>query len=56
MHNDFLYTETPTSIIATVNNKGFAGATVTASLYEDNKFISKQTFNLSDAGIAIFFC
>ncbi len=51
LHNDFLYTETPTSIIATVNNKGFAGETVTASLYEDNKFISKQTFNLSDAGI-----
>ena len=51
LHNDFLYTETPASIIATVHNKGFAGETITASLYEDNKFISKQTFNLSDAGI-----
>lgn len=51
LHNDFLYTETPASIIATVHHKGFAGETVTASLYENNKFISKQTFNLSDAGI-----
>jgi hypothetical protein len=51
LHNDFIYTETPACIIATIHHKGFAGETVTASLYEDNKFISKQTFNLSDAGI-----
>ena len=43
LHNDFIYAETPTSIIATISNKGFAGETVTATLYEDNKFISQQT-------------
>ena len=51
LHNDFLYAETPTIIIATISNKGFAGQSVTATLYEDNKFISQQTVILSSAGI-----
>jgi hypothetical protein len=51
LHNDFLYIGTPSSIIATVHNKGFAGESVTASLYEDNKFISQQSVILSNAGI-----
>lgn len=51
LHNDFIYAETPTTIIATISSKGFAGESVTASLYENNKFISQQTFNLSNAGI-----
>jgi hypothetical protein len=51
LYNDFLYAETPTNIIASVYNKGFSGESVTASLYEDNKFISQQTVKLSSAGI-----
>ena len=51
LHNDFLYAETPTIIIAAISNKGFAGESVTATLYEDNKFISQQTVILSSAGI-----
>ena len=51
LHNDFLYAETPTSIVVTIYNKGFSGQPVTASLYEDSKFISQQTINLSNAGI-----
>ena len=51
LHNDFIYAETPTNIIASISNKGFANESVTASLYEDNKFISQQTVKLSDAGI-----
>jgi hypothetical protein len=51
LHNDFIYTETPTNIIATVSNKGFAGESVTATLYEDNKFISQQKLILSNSGI-----
>ncbi len=51
LHNDFLYAETPTIIIATISNKGFAGESVTATLYEDNKFISQKTVILSSAGI-----
>jgi hypothetical protein len=51
LHNDFLYAETPTIIIATISNKGFTGESVTATLYEDNKFISQQTIILSSVGI-----
>jgi hypothetical protein len=51
LHNDFIYAETPTIIIATISNKGFAGESVTASLYENNKFISQQTVILSSAGV-----
>ena len=51
LHNDFLYTKTLTSIIATIYNKGFSGESVIASLYEDNKFISQQNIILSSTGI-----
>ena len=51
IHNDYLYAKTPTNIIAAIYNKGFAGQSVTASLYEDNKFISRQNVSLSSAGI-----
>lgn len=51
LHNDFIYAETPTNIIATVSNKGFAGESVTATLFEDNKFVSQQNLILSSAGI-----
>jgi len=51
LHNDFIYAETPTNIIATISNKGFAGESVTATLYEDNNFISQQNLILSNAGI-----
>jgi hypothetical protein len=51
LHNDFLYAQTPSSIIATIYNKGFSEKTVTASLYEDNKFIAQQNVTLSNAGI-----
>ena len=51
LHNDFLYAKTPTSIIATIYNKGFPGEPVTVSLFEDNKFISQQNITLSNAGI-----
>lgn len=51
LHNDIVYAETPTSIVAAVSNKGFAGESVTAALYEDNKFISQQTIILSPSGI-----
>lgn len=51
LHNDFVYVETPTSIFATIINKGFGGQTVSASLYEDKKLLSQQTLILSNAGI-----
>ncbi len=51
LHNDFIYAETPTNIIATVSNKSFAGESITATLFEDNKFVSQQNLILSNAGI-----
>ena len=51
LHNDFIYAETPTKIISTISNNGFAGESVTANLFEDNKFISKQDIILSNTGI-----
>lgn len=50
IHNDFIYAETPTNIIATISNKEFSGESVTASLYEDDKFISVQNLILSNTG------
>ncbi len=51
LYNDFIYTETPTNIIASISNNGFGSEIVTATLYENNKLISQQTIKLSDAGI-----
>jgi hypothetical protein len=51
LHNDFVYAETPTNIVATISNKGFMGEPIAATLYEDNKIISQQTVTLSPAGI-----
>ena len=51
LHNDFIYTETPTKIIATISNQGFAGESVSATLYEDNNFVSRQEFILSSSGV-----
>ncbi len=51
LHNDIVYAETPTSIVATISNKGFAGESVTAALYEENRFVSQQVITLSNSGI-----
>ena len=52
LHNDFLYAETPTNIIATISNKGFAGRIMSQQLYMKiiNSFRSRQ-LSLSNAGI-----
>ena len=56
LHNDFIYSETPTKIVATISNQGFAGESVSVTLYEDNNFVSKQDFILNNSGIQnIFF-
>lgn len=51
LHNDFIYSETPTKIVATISNQGFAGESVSVTLYEDNNFVSKQDFILNNSGI-----
>jgi len=51
LHNDFIYAQTPTSIIATISNNGFAGESVKATLMENNEKISERNLILSNAGI-----
>jgi len=51
LFNDIVYAETPTSIIAAIQNKGFEGETVIVSLLENNKKIEEQTIVLSQSGI-----
>ena len=51
LHNDFIYNETPTKLIATISNNRSAGESISATLYEDNKFVAKQDLILSNSGI-----
>ncbi len=51
LFNDIVYAETPTSIIAAIQNKGFDGETVTVSLLENNQKIEEQNIVLSQSGI-----
>jgi len=51
LFNDIIYAETPTSIIAAIQNKGFEGESVSVSLLENNQKIEEQTIVLSQSGI-----
>ena len=51
LFNDIVYAETPTSIIAAIQNKGFEGEAVSVSLFENNLKIEEQTIVLSQSGI-----
>lgn len=47
LFNEYIYAETPTTINASIMNKGFQGKTVTASLYEENRLVSQNQVSLS---------
>ncbi len=49
--NEFIYAGTPTTIVASVANKGFAGKNVTVSLYENDKPVEQKSTVLSEDGI-----
>ncbi len=51
LYNEFIYAQTTTSIIASISNKGFGGASTTVSLFEDDKLIDQQNIILSYDGI-----
>ncbi len=51
MHNDLIYALTPTSIVATIANNGFAGKNVLVSLYENNKQVDQKSIELNSDGI-----
>lgn len=51
LSNEMIYAQTPTSIVASIANTGFANKNVTVSLYENNTFAGQQNISLSPDGI-----
>lgn len=51
INNEFIYAETPTTILATVLNKGFAGKTSQIMLYENSQLIEQKSLVLDASGV-----
>ena len=51
INNEFIYTETPTTILATILNKGFSGKTSQISLFENSQLIEQKSFVLDNSGV-----
>ncbi len=51
LYNQLIYAETPTSIIASILNKGFAGKNISVSLFSNNNLIENKKIKLSADGI-----
>jgi hypothetical protein len=48
LFNEFIYAETPTTIIASIANTGFAGSNVNISLYENDILLEQKSIILND--------
>ena len=51
LYNDLIYAETPTSIVASIANTGFANRNVNVSLLENNIQVDRKNIVLSSDGI-----
>ena len=51
VNNEFIYSETPTEVLATILNKGFAGKTTQISLYENSQLIEQKSVTLDQSGV-----
>ena len=51
LYNEYIYTETPTTIQATISNMGFAGKEINISLFEENIPVGQKKITLSEDGI-----
>jgi|YelNatPaOPRAMG01_1025707.scaffolds.fasta_scaffold00372_12 hypothetical protein len=51
LHNDLIYAQTPTNILATISNIGFANKNASVSLYENNILVSQKNIILNPDGI-----
>jgi hypothetical protein len=51
LYNEMIYAQTPTSIVASIANSGFANKNVNVSLYENNTFAGQKNISLSPDGI-----
>ena len=50
LYNEMIYAGTPTTVLATINNRGYAGKTVNVSLYEGSKLEDQRNIQLSTDG------
>ncbi len=51
LFNEYIYAETPTTIVATISNNDFAGEEINVSLYEQNILVEQKRLVLSSEGI-----
>lgn len=51
LFNQYIYAGTPTSIVASVYNNGFAGKNTTVSVYENDRLVDQKSVELSSDGI-----
>jgi len=51
INNEFIYAETPTTILATILNKGFSGKSSQISLYENSELIEQKSLILDASGV-----
>ena len=51
INNEFIYAETPTTILATILNNGFSGKTSQISLYENSQLIEQKSLILDESGV-----
>ena len=51
LYNEFIYAETPTTIVASIANTGFAGSSINVSLYENDLLLEQKNITLNNDGI-----
>ena len=51
LFNEYIYAQTPTTILSTINNLGFGGESINVSLYEQNILVEQKRITLSNEGI-----
>jgi hypothetical protein len=50
LYNEMIYAGTPTTVLATINNRGYGGRTVNISFYESSKLEDQKNIQLSTDG------
>jgi len=51
LYNQFIYSQTPTTVLGTIINNGFGDRNVTVSLQENGKTVDQRSLTLSQGGI-----
>jgi hypothetical protein len=51
IHNDFIYAETPTTILATILNSGFSDKPASVSLFDGNQLLEQKNIILDKSGV-----